>query len=525
MKKCYLFLAICLVAGCLFAQSTTKHQMTALAKNPALLTPALKQALFENGTTADGYLPPMSLEPYALTDSLYFYGWNAAASDWQISETWHYTNDCETGKRLSYLIKSLGIGSTMLTNSSRADFTYFPDGSSQTTTNYRWLTAQNDWVQSGYTIYIAPGKKSESWSKSWDTNTNSFIFGSRDVLEYDNNLVLQSITSYDWDEATGDWILSDRETLSYTNGLLSEKLKEFYDDLNNNWYLYSRELNEYDSSSNLLEKQEQNYTNGNWSTTYKTTYEYNTLNQEIARLKQIADGNGVFTDFERWESEYYGIGQPHYSQSYAWSASQQDWLLNYRDSFGINGALMLLMTKYNYDDATGTFLFGFRVIFENGANGLYDKSMTDELVFGTLDTWKPYSMATYTHDAYNQQLETINKIWDNSINDYVNNQRTYNFNTGCLFDAVEEIKANAANCLHANPIRSGQAIRCDALPLTDAPMTLSLYALSGIKTHSQAFRSGDAFQSEKSLAPGLYIMEIKAANNQDIYRSKVVVME
>ncbi|MBK8567916.1 MAG: T9SS type A sorting domain-containing protein [Saprospiraceae bacterium] len=109
---------------------------------------------------------------------------------------------------------------------------------------------------------------------------------------------------------------------------------------------------------------------------------------------------------------------------------------------------------------------------------------------------------------------------------FINDFRYYYFNTGCLFSAAEDISPAESNyCLHANPLRPGQAIQCPTLPQSDEALTLTLYGMAGQLLHRQAFWPGGNFQPTQPLAPGIYLLDIRTEKGSSVHRAKVVVVE
>ena len=137
-----------------------------------------------------------------------------------------------------------------------------------------------------------------------------------------------------------------------------------------------------------------------------------------------------------------------------------------------------------------------------------------------------YQKTTYAYDGNDRLSEEITQDWDEAQSDYLNATRIYYFNTGCLYSGVEEGQPQPDNnCLHANPLRPGQAIQCSSLPQTEAPLLLSLYSMAGTRIHWQSFRPGDSFQPSQPLAPGIYLLDIRTDKGDSVHRAKVVVVE
>lgn len=521
MKKCYLFLALLCMAGSLFAQQQPKVHVKDISANPTTLGPEMVKALFLEGVDANGYLPPVSVQAYNLTDSMHLDNWNDTDGDWYESQRWYYTNDCETGLRHVTLVRAINPSLGIMENVSRSEVSYFPDNTTQLSDESHWRPNLNDWFPSGRTVYIAPGKKGESWYKYWDDQNNVLSQGFREVFVYDNDLVLQTKLTYDLDVVSDTWKSYGRTNYTYTNGLETMAVEEQFDAGANAWNFVSRVTNTYNAQGNITEKLTEGFYIDDWFPQTSTIYTYNAANLLETRVDRNADGTN-WKNTWKTEAFYYPSNTAKYSESFNWSETQQDWVMNFRDSSAENGNLVYLIAKYGYDEMSNSFFFGYRVQYEYDNMSLNNTSYLDELDI-TDNTWKKYSTTTVTFDTNDRFVESISKLWSDNLNEYVNDYRYHNFNTGCLFNQANDAAATSLACLHANPLKAGQPILCDQ-PTTNQPQSLTLHSMSGICLHRQDFRTGDTFQPTAKLAPGIYLLSI-GDESGPVYRSKVVVME
>lgn len=520
MKKWFTIFTICFAIGNASAQGTLSAQNPEWAQKISILSPAAAKATLLEELNAFG--PPTNELNFNLLDSTYYQEWNPFSAHWGFINKTSYVNDCDLGKPTLELVEDQndlsGVVEAPLT---RREYSYFSDGSLKQQNSYLWSEDLNAWQHYSHTEYFSPNNLQEDWNRSWNGVLDEFDGGSRRVVSYDAEG--KSILSEDYDfESQNTWLLKSRYTFTYNNAdLLAEWIVEHYN--NGNWVYDSRVIYTYTASGKISTKKTDYYVGPNWKSNQITTYNYDFNDNLLEFLTQFYTANGLINS-SKGEYSYYPNGNYETGNLYNWNNAQQLWIPYLKDSLNMDNKPVFFSYKY-YDESAGVFLFGIREFNTYNQEGLKVFQVREELVFNTFDEWKNLQHVTYGYDANGRITLLTNEDWDENSLAYVNNFQYEYFNTGCLFNQTSEPTGAIANCLNANPLQAGMTIACDALPTTDEPLKLSLFAMSGVNVHQQVFRSGESFQPSRHIAHGLYVLDIRNANGLQVHRAKVWVIE
>lgn len=156
-----------------------------------------------------------------------------------------------------------------------------------------------------------------------------------------------------------------------------------------------------------------------------------------------------------------------------------------------DGRLNFLWSKYFTSDTSSQLDGGFQTRRFYTSEGLYDYTLMEKFVPQGPEEWVPLHRITLAYNDDNRLMEEVYQNWDEAQMAFINDFRYYYFNTGCLFSAAEDISPAESNyCLHANPLRPGQAIQCPTLPQSDEAL------------HANALRDGRPASPSASFLAG-----------------------
>lgn len=518
MKKCYLIPVLLCMALSLFSQQAPQLHWKDIAQNPSLLTPAVALSLSQQGFDKDGFLPPVGLLSYNLTDSAHLSTWEHPVNAWELYEKSYYVNDCDLGFPISRLSKRKDNVSGDFKNYLKNEYAFFPNGAEKQNKESVWLPNSNEWLDTRYNSYIRPGELEASWVKFWNAFTEDLEGGNKTVHAFNAAEQLVRTDNYDLDLVTGDWVINTTKFLTYEDGKLVLEQTGSYD--MGTWAPSSQVIYTYDSNgNNTVQTFETDWGQG-WQQNQVYTNTYDNEHRLVERIIENSN-NGSFGLSQKDVFTYHPNGQLDAQNSYTWLSTQQDWLWTLKVSYREDGQLINFISVYGYDEQMGGFLYGFRVDFEFDSNGLVTGYLIQDLIAPSLDDWQPTDKITISYDANDRQLMVLTQTWDEDDLVFTDVSRTDFFNTGCLYSGLANTAPATVDCSYANPIILGQPIDCPALA-QPGEQTLRLYSMMGQQVHAQAFQSGGSIQPNQALAPGMYVLTITGSGGLS-YRSKVMV--
>lgn len=520
MKKSFLLFPLLCLAMALNAQSQERLKLSDLAQHPELLTPEIAYTLSKQRPDADGYLPPLVAGPFNLRDSFYNYSWNTTQNAW-VEKTKNYENrDCDSGRLLSVLNRAKDSSTGLFINKTLGVYEWYPSGKTRNYYRYTWdADMPNGWVQTLYDTSNQDGNSLETWSKMWNQFDNVYVGGERIVSNYDATGNLTDSHEFEFEPFTNTWIATYNTIYSYSNGDIVSIVRDAFDFDSNTWAPINRQEYTYNGEGQLISILFQNYDGNGWTNDRLYTTSYNAAGLAEEELIQIFDAGNWLNTF-KYTRTFYPSNADKQELRFKWNNNQQAWVETDRDSVDESGNILYRINK-SYDVDDDVFYGGFLVEYTYDNAGLLAQYEISELVFGTQNEWENLELNTYSYDANGQEQEVIRQVWAADLGDYVNSNRTYNFNTGCLFNSTSTTIAKPASCYHANPIMLGQPIYCTSFE-SNEELSLSLYSMTGTLVSSGAFQSGQALSA--GVGPGMYVVSIRNKKGE-AYRAKLVVVE
>jgi hypothetical protein len=413
-----------------------------------------------------------------------------------------------------------------------------------------WDAGYNKWVTTGFTHYLDETHVAENYYMQWNIQRQKYTYGFRDTAWYDlsgNQIgdiqqifdtITQAFINYyhwsavynnagepvelldqNWDDANQKWINGQKQTWSRDT---IEKLTEYnrYSWNNNNSTWSNTEKTKTISAKEYEHTESWNFGSGKWDSLSRSFFTYTPVGLMINSLIQYYDGSTFsWSNSNNTYFSYYVSGNKKEKGDQLWNSLTSQWLTYsyeyYKDDSP--GAFLEYSWK-DYDNLTYQCTYGERrqFSFDNNDNLIEDIwQYWDVSAEGWLNAYK----LTSTYNSQNLKTESIEQDWDAIENIWYDRFKSIYYYSD--FNGISEKPAGEKPCYFSNPLSTGEKIECPFFKAGNG-YSLSLTDLSGKEVFSSDFTGGDPVIINKSLAPGLYLLQINKKERM-IYRDKIII--
>jgi Secretion system C-terminal sorting domain len=292
------------------------------------------------------------------------------------------------------------------------------------------LSTQNNWnnfVSISY-YYNKDGiTEVNSINQNWDAKTGTWMPVSKATYTYDSQNRCLSIASSNWNNSSPSWLLANQFLYGYDEA--GNKISEIYqlwDSASSKWINNFNYAYVYNSHGQLTGYTNQLWTSNNaWTNSENVTYEFNVLNQVIAKTTLIwSGGNWVNYDLSTWAFD--ANNNVTASASYLWQNGEWS-----------NTA----KTEYSYDADNNNIL---EIDFMwNAATAHWDSSLYKAFAYNTDNNPLGETLGVYinqvltytskyqnTYNANGDKLSTLNYNWDKTSASWTTSGMiTYNYDS------------------------------------------------------------------------------------------------
>jgi len=395
-------------------------------------------------------------------------------------------NRNEHGNKTNRISHFWDVPSHSWTNRDTTAITYNdPD----TMSNYLkkpWNNTTNEWADTSKFFKFDEDYNIQLYiSKGWDYEENTFFYGMKLFMAYDENNNRIEEHALELELSTEMWVNSYLASYTYDNGLMQEELWRFWDVYEEEWYSSMKYIYSYDENGNLTQSLFYHYNNQTeeWKNTGKRLMFYDENGNKVEEISQTLD-----IETEEWVN-----------------SSQH--LLSYDENN--NNVVYLGKT---WDNETEEWINSHKAMNTYNELGQYTEQQFQnwDLEAGE---WLNTSQYLYFYDENENMSYQTKQTWDTIINDWVYNWRYDYFYSEFEFNNINEAHGNLIS-IYPNPATEKIRVSGDVL-LKKA--NISIYSISGKKMKS-VFLNNQNEIDIKNLPEGVYLVEIQTKKGDIVKR-------
>lgn len=280
-------------------------------------------------------------------------------------------------------------------NNSYSEITFNSSCDNILSVDHLWDATTKTWINNSQSAstYNSDGKISSIVYQNWDAVNNAWVNNTRNIFEYSADGTQFVNTIQYWDAVSNVWVNNIRFAVLY-NAAGEIIVSEIDTYTGTEWVKLTRSLLTYDDQKRLTQSISQNWVNGTWFNSGKTTNSYTGNNislnyywngvgwTKISRnfleylgttgiatkqLSQIFLGSS-WLNSSRTQSVFNADTLQTASETQLWDAANFNWytLFRYQSTYYENGSQDFSLFQL-YDTATKTWVNGFRAKATNNA--------------------------------------------------------------------------------------------------------------------------------------------------------------
>ena len=140
-----------------------------------------------------------------------------------------------------------------------------------------------------------------TFSKQWDSETQSWKAYTRTITTYKNHLINSELVQVFKDKK---WVNYSFKGYYYNNGMLIEEVEQYWNDSKLKWVDNFRMLYTYDENGNLIKLLQQNFYDGKFVSTRKEKMDYYPNGELKEKIIQKVTEDQAWTNFLRYKYYY-----------------------------------------------------------------------------------------------------------------------------------------------------------------------------------------------------------------------------
>jgi hypothetical protein len=415
---------------------------------------------------------------------------------------------------------------------------YGTSGTIVSSTGQTWNSGTGLWIDFMHSHYDIFVRLDTSWYKQFDHNTNSFVYGSRNLYAYNSSNQMTEILMQNLDVQSNTWVNNARISNTYnSSGFQTVQLTEVWDPgpgswVNNQKYEYTYDPGNYltgylfsvwnTTSNQWIFNTEAVYTNSasglpvlklyrtwdpsasSWKNSEQITIQYNSAFQVTDELDQLWN-TGTSQWIDNWKSQYayYQNNFQKTKYQWHWNSAASIWTDTYYSLNDSLGSPLVFYSK-SFDPVTFEYTFGDRYDYSYNTQHNCTDYVHSSLNLST-GNWVPAGRRLFTYDPNGNNTEQLDQLWDTIAGTYVNFYLIENFFSPVT--GTTESLPPPVLCLFENPVRKGTPVYCRAIKGSES-CTLDLYSLQGQPICSTVIRAGMPFIIPAYISSGTYILRL-----------------
>ena len=171
-----------------------------------------------------------------------------------LRETLYNSNGFISSETIYYRSAS----SDSLVGDTKYEYSYHADGIHVFESQYyKFDVAQNKWIpqeKMEYPTYDSFGNKTEIIKSTWDVSTENWKLFSKQINNYNSNNIATLLSTYAWNESINDWLgYSKYEYIYDENDNLINSSKYSWDAIRNDWKGNSKRENQFDNAFTMAD--------------------------------------------------------------------------------------------------------------------------------------------------------------------------------------------------------------------------------------------------------------------------------
>jgi hypothetical protein len=449
---------------------------------------------------------------------------------------------------------------------------FYATGDFKSETEKFWKNDISAWETAYFEEYNPLGRRTEVFSKEWNDTTQQFTEGYRIVSGYKKDTLLESELYQEWDvtskawknlirivqeynandiitgavqsvwkndkwvndysieyafdafgnllsETTQDWDtvqlawVNDMQIVRQYNSLgnVTNILRKKWDPETSAWINDVNRLISYDAffqvSSDLLQK----WNGSAWADSVRVSYTYDNEGYTSLYLEEVWEGG-------KWENVYrevYSYDSKEVTISINnWDAGASAWENDILITYFLDDQGYVMILQYDYwNSITRVYETGYYDEYEeDGTNPeYYEKTWNDSL---NKFTGGIRVLSTYYDNATRDILQEIIQVWDTSVSEWQNLQKTDFFWSAMV--SAEQLSQPGTQRIFPSPFTG--SITIETPDDVDLPSTLRIFDLHGRIVSETALSGRSTVMDLSYLKRGVYFAEIRTRNGISVMK-------